>query len=109
MTFSWLRLLRYAQHEKLGLTSLALLMIAATALGLVAPWPMKLIVDHVLLRKSLPQALVWIDAVPGAGSSLGVLRFLALSTVLLFLAQRAVAAAQAYIEAGVGTRMVYRL
>jgi ABC-type multidrug transport system fused ATPase/permease subunit len=105
----WLSLAVYASAEKQSLVALSLLMVIGIALTTLTPWPMKLIVDYALVGKPLPQGLGWAAALPGAGSPEGLLGWLAGTTVLLYLAARAVNLVQSYVETGVGTRMVYRL
>ena len=105
----WLRLLVYARSEGSGLLLLALLMVAGIAFATLGPWPMKIIIDYVLGGKPLPQDFQWISALPGAASPAGLLAWLVGSTVLLFIAGRTLSTVQNYVQAGVGTRMVYHL
>ena len=46
-----------------------------------APWPLALIVNHVLVGKPLPPSLTWIGALYGADSARGLLAWLAGATV----------------------------
>jgi len=78
-------------------------------LSLLAPWPLKLIVDHVLTDKPLPQGLHWIRSLPGAESPKVLLAWLAAATVGLFLLSRMTAILKRYVETGAGSRMVYTL
>src|SRR6187200_1077486 len=96
----WFRLLGYARSERSGLLSLALLMVAGIAFATLTPWPMKIIVDYVLAGKALPQNLQWISALPGAVSPAGLLAWLVVSTVLLFIATRTLSTIQNYVQAG---------
>ncbi len=109
MRLWWLKLLRYAAPQTGGLLGILVLMCAGIGVKLLGPWPLKLIVDHVLSKQPLPPELAWIAAIPGAGSARGQLAWLAGATVLLFLARRLVAICQNYLEAGTSTRMVYNL
>ena len=84
-------------------------MLLAIALGLLAPWPLKLIVDYVLANEPLPEGLSWIRSLPGAGSSNVMLAWLAAATVGLFLLTRCIAILKRYVEIGAGSRMVYAL
>ena len=76
---------------------------------LLAPWPLKLIVDYVLVENTLPESLKWIEALPGAGSAQGLLAWLAAATVVLFLLKRSVKISSNYVESGTSSRMMYRL
>jgi ATP-binding cassette subfamily B protein/subfamily B ATP-binding cassette protein MsbA len=82
---------------------------AAVGVKLLAPWPLKLIVDHVLADRALPQRLNWIYAFPGTGSAHGLLGWLAGTTVALFLVRRSLGISRNYVEAGAGCRMTYGL
>src|SRR5687768_3253108 len=56
----------------------------AQALLLVAiPWPTKLAIDNVLRRERLPGWSAWLESLPGADSSIGLLVALAAATVVL--------------------------
>jgi ATP-binding cassette subfamily B protein len=105
----WLRIGGYAKSEVGSLVVIGALTLAGVGLGLLTPWPLKLIVDHVLLNKSLPQGLFWIQSLPGAASSKVLLAWLAAATVGLFLLSRTTAILKRYVETGAGSRMVYAL
>ena len=105
----WLQLARYARPHLRGLVLILVLLLIGTGLVLLMPWPLKLIVDNVLAGKPLPPAVAWITALPGAGTSAGLLAWLAAATVGIFLAVRVVAVTRSFIEAGVGSRMTYGL
>ena len=105
----WLRLLRYALPHRNGLVLVLLLMLTGVLVGMLRPWPLKLIVDYVLKGEPLPDSVGWFQDLAGASSSSALLGWLAVGTVGLFLAQRAIKIVQAYIKAGVGSRMVYDL
>ena len=109
MKYWWLKLGRYALPEWRGLFLIGVLMLLGVAVGLLAPWPMKLIVDSVLTGSPLPESLWWIARLPGATAPTGLLAWLAAATVVLFLARRLLAIVQEYTQAGTGSRMVYGL
>ena len=83
--------------------------LAGIGVKLLAPWPLKLIIDYALVQAVLPESLTWVEALPGAGSARGLLAWLAAATVGLFLAGRAVKIGSSYVQAGTSSRMVYRL
>src|SRR5688572_5146561 len=105
----WLRLMHYTRLPKRGLLLLVLLMLLSVVLNVLKPWPMKLLIDHVLARQPLPHNAVWISLLPGGASPAALLGWLVGFTVLLFLASGTVAITQGYLQTGVGNRMSYRL
>lgn len=105
----WVKLSRYALPQSKALLLILTLMLVGIGLGLLAPWPLKLIVDCALSGKPLPGQVAWLRNVPGAGSASGMLAYLAAATVGLFLSRRLVAIMQSYVEAGAGSRIVYEL
>jgi ATP-binding cassette subfamily B protein/subfamily B ATP-binding cassette protein MsbA len=109
MKYWWLKLARYALPDRWGLLFIGIASLAGIGIQLLTPWPLKLIVDHVLTERALPQQLSGIEALPGAGSQLGLLAWLAGATVALFLARRLLGISRKYLEAGTGNKMVYRL
>ena len=84
MTWWWLKLPRYALPEWRGLVFIGLATLAGIGMKLLAPWPLKLIVDYALVKKALPESLQWVEALPGARSAQGLLAWLAAATVALF-------------------------
>jgi ATP-binding cassette subfamily B protein len=109
MRLWWVRLSRYALPHGRGLLLVLLFMLVGIGLDVLKPWPLKLIVDYVLKDLPLPAAVSSIKALPGGTSSLGLLGWLCAATVFLFLASEVVDLAHKYVQAGVGTRMVYSL
>ena len=109
MKYWWLNLARYALPEWHGLLIIGFLMLLGIALGLLTPWPMKLIIDNVLDRQELPNAVGWIKGLPGASSRTGLLGWLAFATVGLYLLKQGVSVLHTYVNAGVGSRMVFGL
>jgi len=105
----WIRLASHARPHSSGLWSVLLLMLVSIAFDALRPWPMKILVDSVLARKPLPAAAAWIASLPGGASSPGLIAWLALGVILLFLGLRLTTIAQSYLQSGVGTRMVYSL
>ncbi len=109
MSAWWRRLTHYARPQSRGLIALAALMLLGVGVELLNPWPLKLLVDHVLVAKPLPDAVAWIGSLPGGSSAYVLLGWLVGATVLLFLARRGITTLQDYLQAGVGCRMVYDL
>lgn len=109
MRYWWLKLLRYAWPQWRGLLAICGLMLLSVALGLLTPWPMKLIIDNALGGQALPDWLTWLRRLPGGGAEAGLLGWLAGTTVLLYLLHQSIAVLQGYIEDGVGSRMTFDL
>jgi ATP-binding cassette, subfamily B, bacterial len=105
----WLRLARYAPPEARGLSLLLLLTLAGVGLSALAPWPMKLIVDHVLTGLPLPDGAAWIALLPGGRAPAAILAWLSLGTVAVLVARQTTTLAKAYVQAGVGGRIRYAL
>ncbi len=104
-----LKLTRYGRSQWRGLASVAGLLCAGVLFDVLRPWPLKLIVDHVLGGKAWPAHLAWLDGLPGAHARGNLLAWLTAGTVLLFLGGWGCRLAQAYLQTGVGSRMVYAL
>jgi ABC-type multidrug transport system fused ATPase/permease subunit len=109
MSIRGLHLARYARSHSRGILLVVLLMNLDVALGVMMPWPLKLIVDNVFTRRPLPSPVSWIAFLPGEGTTSALLAWFAASTVILYLASQAVRIALAYIKTGVGLRMTYAL
>ena len=105
----WLRLMRCARLPRGGLLLLMLLMLLSVGLNVLKPWPMKLLIDYVLARRPIPSdsSLNWL--LPGGAELTIQLGWLVGLTVVLFLSNKLVVIAQAYVQAGVGGRMADRL
>jgi ATP-binding cassette, subfamily B, bacterial len=104
----WLRLGSYALPERRRLGLLMLLMLLAIALEALVPWPLKLILDHVLVGDPLPTRLEWMLALPGSAET-ALLGWLVFSVLALFVAAKLVLVARNVLETGLATRMQYAL
>lgn len=111
MKLWWLKLLPYARPHLGGLVRVALLMGCGVALEALKPWPMKLMIDHVLTGQSPSGIAAWITAMlPGAaGSPTVLLGWCAFGTVLLFIVSRVINTCQDYVQTGVSNGMLYDL
>jgi len=105
----WQPLLIYARPEAPRLLVVGLLMLVGVFVDLLKPWPLKLIVDNVLVQAPLPERAVGLTALPGAVTATGQLAWLAAATVGLFVIAQLLAAVQRYIQAGASSRMTYHL
>ncbi|GAC1444541.1 MAG: ABC transporter ATP-binding protein [Chloroflexota bacterium] len=104
------RLLRYALPEWRGISTVVLMLLLTIALNVIRPWPMKLLIDQVLGGRSLP---TWVSVplglLPGPHGRDGLLLWVVVATVLIFIVTTAVSMVQTYAEATVGQRMAYSL
>jgi ATP-binding cassette subfamily B protein len=105
----WLRLMHHVAPHRRQLAFLVLLVLIGAGISALIPWPMKLIVDYVFPGEPLPQAMAWMDALPGASSPSGLLAWFAAATLVILVANRGVQVVKAYIQDGVGNRMMYSL
>jgi ATP-binding cassette subfamily B protein/subfamily B ATP-binding cassette protein MsbA len=104
------RLLRYVRPYRADLVTVLTAMAVAVALDLLRPWPMKILVDEVIGGQDGPAALGRLQALlPGAGHAAGLLLWVSLATVLIFLTGTLVAMMQAVVAVRFGQRMVYDL
>src|SRR5262245_26279804 len=85
MTWWWLKLLRYALPQAKRLALILFLMLVGIGIGLLAPWPLKLIVDHVLSSKPLPPAVSWLTGLPAGGTPRVLLLWISPATGGLFV------------------------
>src|SRR5436190_22267885 len=80
-----LRLMPYAARRWGGLLAVLATLFAKTGLDLLAPWPMKLIVDHVLDQKPMPTPLAQVvELLPGTATREGILAWAIGGTIALF-------------------------
>lgn len=105
----WVKIGRYALPYRGQLAAVVVLTLSYSALEALKPWPLKLVVDHVLAGKALPAGLTWVEFLPGASARAGVLAWLTAATVLIYLAGPVAQLLQSYVQAGLGARMTYRL
>jgi ATP-binding cassette subfamily B protein len=100
------RLLRYAKPHWRGLLVLIATMLANIGLDLLRPWPIKLVVDNVLGHQAIPGALGWL---PGVSGKHGLLIWVAIGTVLIFLLGTVTNMIYTYRSLLLGQRMTYSL
>jgi len=93
---------------KASLLVAALCMLGFTLTGLLAPWPLKIIFDYVLLDERLPSSLSFLGDVLQRGR-FPALALISLAIVLIALLKGVFSYAQLYITSRVGYQMVYAL
>lgn len=100
------RLLAYTTRHKGMLCAAALLGLVGVAAELARPWPVKIVVDHVLAGRPLPPWLAaWAAQLPGAGTPRGLLAW----SVGAALAVAVGSGAMSLLALGVGLRVCQRL
>src|SRR5262249_51304572 len=78
--------------------------------GLAAPWPTKILVDDVFGDHQLPSFLNGVfEALPGPATKHALLFWVAVVTVVLFLANTLLSMAESFVGIGVRQRMTYGL
>jgi ATP-binding cassette subfamily B protein/subfamily B ATP-binding cassette protein MsbA len=100
------RLLRYAKPLWRGLLVLVGTMLANIGLDLLRPWPIKLVVDNVLGHSGLPSVLAWL---PGVDGPRGLLVWVVVATLLIFLLGTVTNMAYTYYSLRLGQRMTFSL
>ncbi|MGI8802294.1 MAG: ABC transporter ATP-binding protein [Solirubrobacteraceae bacterium] len=100
------RLLRYARPHWRGLVILIATMLANIALDLLRPWPIKLVVDNVLGSQAIPGVL---RSLPGVEGKHGLLLWVVIGTVLIFLLGTVTNMVYTYCSLLLGQRMTYSL
>jgi ATP-binding cassette, subfamily B, bacterial len=107
---SWaFRIAYYARPELGGFIALLCLLLIGAGLTALMPWPLKLIVDHVLPGEPLPTAVAWLERLPGTTGPSGTLAWVAIGTILIFLANEGIDSVKRYLESGLGERLTYAL
>ena len=105
----WARIAGYARPFWPRLLLLLAAQLALAGLTALAPWPAKLIIDHVLTGEPLPEPWRWLGLLPGASSRTGLLVVLAVATIVVFLLRQVVLAVQRVHQVATGRRMSYDL
>jgi ATP-binding cassette subfamily B protein/subfamily B ATP-binding cassette protein MsbA len=104
------RLLRYVRPYWRELAIVLLMTTLAVAFDVLRPWPMKLLVDQVLghepVSPAVGAALRWL---PGPESREGLLVWITLGAVLVFVAASVIAMVQTSAAVRLGQRIVYEL
>ncbi len=104
------RLLPYIWPHRAGLGVVLVTMIFEVGLSVLQPWPMKVLVDNVLGKQPFPEAATAITSwLPNANSPPGLVAWIAIATVLLFLGHSALQMLSTTAFVSIGQRMVYGL
>jgi ATP-binding cassette subfamily B protein len=87
----------------------AVFALAQIALGLLAPWPLKIVIDNILGGQPLPSSLAEPVRALGGDSRIGALFVVVAAGLLLQLIGQVVAMANTQVQVDTGQRMVYAL
>ena len=106
-TFWWL-VLEYLRQVKWPLLLAVVSTVASTALGLLNPWPLKIILDHGLMGKPLPPFLHFLDGITG-GDKVDLVAVAACAIVLIALGTALFSYTVKFITTAIGYKLVYAL
>jgi ATP-binding cassette, subfamily B, bacterial len=101
-----LRLLRYVRPHRRALAILIATMVFDIGLELARPWPLKLLIDNVLGDKPIPHFLT---ELPGVDGPHGLLLWVVLATVAIFLVGTAANMSNSYFSLKLGQSMTFDL
>ena len=101
--------LSYMRPYRVRMAALAAIALVQIALGLLSPWPLKLVVDNVLGGQPLPPVLQGPIAAIAGDSRLGILVVVVAAGLLLQLIGQVVAMTNTQVQVDTGQRMVYSL
>jgi ATP-binding cassette, subfamily B, bacterial len=105
-----LRLLRYVRPYTRELHLIALTLVLSIGVDVLQPWPTKILVDEVLGQQPTPAWLNrWLVLLPGPEGASGLLFWVCVSTVLIYILHTVVTMANTYATVGLGQRMTYNL
>ncbi len=100
--------LRQARRHARPLAVLLILLIIQAGLQALTPWPMKVLVDHVLDRQPPPP---WLDAalrsIPAISTPGSLIVCIVLVTILLFALSAGIGIVQGTLSASLAQRMIY--
>lgn len=95
-------------ESKWSLIASGLCMIGFSLMELLSPWPLKIVFDHILLNKNLPDSLGWMNSLLAQGR-LAAIVWLSLSIVVIAAFRGGFAYLHSFITSRIGYEMVYRL
>ena len=101
---------RYAVRRRLALLAVVATMLLKIGFDVLRPWPLKVLVDHVLQGDTVPPALAGLlDLLPGQAARESLVSWCVAGTVILFLLGWLLGLATSYANIHFGQRMVYDL
>ncbi|HZU38165.1 MAG TPA: ABC transporter ATP-binding protein, partial [Gemmataceae bacterium] len=103
-------LVRYAAAGWKGWALIVGGTLLSSGLGLLQPWPMKILVDNVFRHAPMPEALArWVDLLPGSATATGLLAWVVAAGVAVFLVNGLTDVVLTRTWIRIGERMVYNL
>ncbi len=109
-TQRYLRLLRYAAPYWRGWALIFTVSIVGAGFGLLQPWPMKVLVDHILGSAPMPDSLAAVlSLLPGTNTVYGLLAWVVAGGLVIFAVNSVVEVVSTIGWVRVGQRMVYDL
>src|SRR5258706_5651573 len=109
MTAWWKQAYRFPLLHRGGLVWILFLSVISIGLNLLLPWPMKLIVDHVLGGSAVSHDWSWLPGLFREQDKFHQLVWLALASAVLFLSVRLVETTRTYLATRIGRQMQYEL
>ena len=107
MMSTWSLFTRYAKPRAGSVAVLLMLALMAVGIEALLPWPLKIIVDHVLASQPLPQGIA---DVPVLGQSPGaILAWMAGAMLVLLLMHQVIQMLKNLVQATLATRMQFAL
>lgn len=98
----------HLRSAKGHLTLAAGCLLGVTLMQLVAPWPLKLIFDYILLQKPIPSSLAFLETVSQSWP-LALLAGLAASITVIASMNGALSYAQSFVTSAIGHRLVFTI
>lgn len=96
MRYFWRSLHYIYPYWKLATASILILLVS-TAAGLLAPWPLKILVDHVLGNHPLPRSVAFLFG-PAAGNKVSLLCMTVLAGFVITLLANGLAVVDSYVN-----------
>jgi ATP-binding cassette subfamily B protein/subfamily B ATP-binding cassette protein MsbA len=107
---AYARLARYAAPYRRQWAGIIAATLFGTGLSVLQPWPLKVLVDHVLGDLPMPSSIAMVvDYLPGAGTPAGLLGWVVMAGLVIFALSSAVDVIASLHWTRVGRRMVYAL
>src|SRR5437016_3706061 len=79
------QLLRYAAAEGKGWTLIVAVSLLSAPFALLQPWPMKVVLDHILGPEGTTGPPTWaVRFLPGGGTAGGLLAWMVLASLIIF-------------------------
>ncbi len=101
-----LKLLRYARPHWRGFSGMVCAALVGVAASLARPWPLKVLIDNVIGDKPIPH---WLSSVPGADSKHGLLVWVVVAEVVIYLVSTIAAMLTSYASLTLGQYMTWSL